>query len=93
MYLFFKLFSRKIWVQRSGEPLNLRVSHERLLGRRICALHFADNQYFNKYKRILKRGEHPTLNLPEQLSDEVMLAFPATLSGPALIFEAEQEGN
>ncbi|KAK3913313.1 DNA transposase [Frankliniella fusca] len=88
----FPVDMERMWVQKSGNLDNLKVPSERLLGRRICALHFGADQYFNKLRKSLKRGACPTLNLPEELSDEVMMGFPVS-SGPALIFEAVEEGK
>ncbi|KAK3909969.1 DNA transposase [Frankliniella fusca] len=55
--------------------------------RRVCALHFDEKMYFNKYKIILRVNAVPNTNLPDPLTAEVMSRFPVVMSSPVSLDE------
>ncbi|CAG2057568.1 unnamed protein product [Timema podura] len=51
------------WIQRIGPALS-KMPFEKLNQRRICAIHFTDNQFMNIHRNSLIHCAVPTLHLP-----------------------------
>ncbi|KAK3928512.1 Transposable element P transposase [Frankliniella fusca] len=75
------------WVRLSGNVELLEIPSSNLQHRRVCALHFDEKMYFNKYKIILRVNAVPNTNLPDPLTAEVMSRFPVVMSSPVSLDE------
>nr|CAD7589097.1 unnamed protein product [Timema genevievae] len=56
-------FRCRDWIQRIGPALS-KMPFEKLNQRRICAIHFTDNQFMNIHRNSLIHCAVPTLHLP-----------------------------
>ncbi|XP_063216126.1 uncharacterized protein LOC134527396 isoform X3 [Bacillus rossius redtenbacheri] len=66
----------RVWVQNSGNKELLKKTNNKLHKLRfLCKLHFADDQYLNKYRTRLSKMAVPTIFSEPPLSDKEMELF------------------
>lgn len=64
-------------MKNSGNQKLLDTPSRRLCVRRyLCVNHFEENQFFDKFRRRLRRNAIPTIFSSTPLSDELMSKFP-----------------